>query len=30
MFGLVVLGRTGFPKATLDNIVDSTLESLKT
>jgi len=27
MFGLVVLGRTGFPKATLDGIVDSTLES---
>ena len=29
MFGLVVLGRTGFPKETLDNIVDSTLESLR-
>ncbi len=29
MFGLAVLGRTGFPKATLDGIVDSTLESLQ-
>ncbi len=29
MFGLVVLGRTGFPKETLDGIVDSTLNSLK-
>jgi len=29
MFGLVVLGRTGFPKATLDGIVDSTLASLQ-
>ncbi|MGI9248854.1 MAG: TetR/AcrR family transcriptional regulator [Woeseiaceae bacterium] len=29
MFGLVVLGRTGFAKETLDNIVDSTLEALK-
>ena len=29
MFGLAVLGRTGFPKATLDSIVDSTLNSLK-
>ena len=29
MFGLVVLGRTGFPKATLDGIVESTLGSLK-
>ena len=27
MFGLVVLGRTGFPRATLDGIVDSTLGS---
>jgi TetR/AcrR family transcriptional repressor of nem operon len=29
MFGLVVLGRTGFPKVTLDGIVDSTLHSLQ-
>ena len=29
MFGLVVLGRTGFPKETLDGIVNSTLNSLK-
>lgn len=29
MFGLAVLGRTGFPKATLDSIVDNTLESLR-
>ncbi len=29
MFGLAVLGRTGFPKATLHSIVDNTLESLK-
>ena len=29
MFGLAVLGRTGFPKATLDGIVDSTLESIQ-
>ncbi len=29
MFGLVVLGRTGFPKETLDGIVDSTLNSLR-
>jgi hypothetical protein len=29
MFGLAVLGRTGFPKATLDGIVDSTLDSLQ-
>jgi TetR/AcrR family transcriptional repressor of nem operon len=29
MFGLAVLGRTGFPKATLDGIVDNTLESLR-
>ena len=29
MFGLVVLGRTGFPKETLNGIVDSTLNSLK-
>ena len=29
MFGLAVLGRTGFPTATLDGIVDSTLESLQ-
>ena len=29
MFGLVVLGRTGFPKETLDGIVESTLNSLK-
>jgi len=28
MFGLAVLGRTGFPKATLNGIVDSTLNSL--
>ena len=27
MFGLAVLGRTGFPRATLDGIVDSTLNS---
>jgi len=29
MFGLVVLGRTGFPKETLDNIVEGTLASLR-
>ncbi len=29
MFGLAVLGRTGFPKTTLDSIVDSTLDSLR-
>jgi TetR/AcrR family transcriptional repressor of nem operon len=29
MFGLAVLGRTGFPKSTLDGIVDSTLNSLR-
>ncbi|MDJ0792785.1 MAG: TetR/AcrR family transcriptional regulator [Woeseiaceae bacterium] len=29
MFGLVVLGRTGFPRETLEGIVDSTLNSLK-
>ena len=29
MFGLVVLGRTGFPRATLSSIVDSTLEPLR-
>jgi TetR/AcrR family transcriptional repressor of nem operon len=29
MFGLVVLGRTGFPKKTLDGIVDTTLEGLR-
>ena len=29
MFGLAVLGRTGFPKPTLDGIVDSTLGSLQ-
>ncbi len=29
MFGLAVLGRTGFPKETLDGIVKSTLDSLK-
>ena len=29
MFGLAVLGRTGFPKETLDGIVDSTLGSLQ-
>jgi len=29
MFGLAVLGRTGFTKATLDGIVDSTLDSLQ-
>ena len=28
MFGLAVLGRTGFDKATLDSIVDNTLASL--
>jgi TetR/AcrR family transcriptional repressor of nem operon len=28
MFGLAVLGRTGFDRATLDAIVDSTLASL--
>jgi TetR/AcrR family transcriptional regulator, transcriptional repressor for nem operon len=27
MFGLVVLGRTGFPRETLDGIVDTTLAS---
>jgi len=29
MFGLVVLGRTGFPKKTLDAIVDNTLNALR-
>jgi TetR/AcrR family transcriptional repressor of nem operon len=29
MFGLAVLGRTGFPKKTLDGIVDNTLDSLR-
>ena len=29
MFGLVVLGRTGFPQSTLSSIVDSTLEPLR-
>jgi len=29
MFGLAVLGRTGFPKAALDGIVDSTLGSFQ-
>jgi TetR/AcrR family transcriptional repressor of nem operon len=29
MFGLAVLGRTGFPKATLDSIVENTLDSLR-
>jgi TetR/AcrR family transcriptional repressor of nem operon len=29
MFGLAVLGRTGFPKSTLNSIVDSTLDSLR-
>ena len=29
MFGLAVLGRTGFPKKTLHGIVDSTVESLR-
>lgn len=29
MFGLVVLGRTGFPKETMDGIVDNTLNALK-
>ena len=29
MFGLAVLGRTGFPKATLEGIVDNTLDSLR-
>ena len=28
MFGLAVLGRTGFDKETLDGIVDSTLSTL--
>ena len=28
MFGLVVLGRTGFPQKTLEGIVDTTLEGL--
>jgi len=30
MFGLAVLGRTGFQEATLDGIIDSTLDSLRT
>ena len=29
MFGLAVLGRTGFPKKALDGIVDNTLNSLR-
>ena len=29
MFGLVVLGRTGFPKTMLDSIVDMTLDGLR-
>ncbi len=29
MFGLAVLGRTGFSRETLDRIVDNTMESLK-
>ncbi len=29
MFGLVVLGRTGFPRATLDGIVENTLNGLR-
>lgn len=29
MFGLAVLGRTGFPKETLDSIVDGTLRSIR-
>jgi TetR/AcrR family transcriptional repressor of nem operon len=29
MFGLAVLGRTGFPKATLESIVNNTLEGLR-
>ena len=29
MFGLAVLGRTGFPKETLDGIIDNTLDSLR-
>ena len=29
MFGLAVLGRTGFPRDTLHRIVDNTLESLQ-
>jgi len=29
MFGLAVLGRTGFAKATLEGIVDSTLDALR-
>jgi hypothetical protein len=28
MFGLAVLGRTGFSRATLDGVVDSTLATL--
>ena len=29
MFGLVVMGRTGFPKNMLDSIVDTTLDGLR-
>lgn len=29
LFGLAVLGRTGFPQETLDGIVDNTLDSLR-
>jgi TetR/AcrR family transcriptional repressor of nem operon len=29
LFGLAVLGRTGFPQETLDSIVDNTLDSLR-
>jgi TetR/AcrR family transcriptional repressor of nem operon len=29
MFGLVVMGRTGFPKKTLESIVDTTLDGLR-
>jgi TetR/AcrR family transcriptional repressor of nem operon len=29
LFGLAVLGRTGFPQETLDNIVDSTLDAMR-
>ena len=29
MFGLAVLGRTGFPESTLNGVVDSTLDSLR-
>lgn len=29
LFGLAVLGRTGFPKETLDGIIDNTLDALR-